>query len=150
MFTVAAAPLRMPKALMMGGGMRSWGWLMRKFSSDRSVCAPQYLSAGTWISPKASVSARVAAGAAAAAAMLEGLAWKDREDDDTDKDEDEDEDEDEEVRSGCNGNGSGFVAKSLAAEGVAQRQSNDENDAELGLPSRRKACLEPIAALRLA
>lgn len=59
MLTVAAAPLRIPKALMIGGGMRSWGWLMRKFSSERSVCAPQYLSAGTWISPKASLSVRV-------------------------------------------------------------------------------------------
>lgn len=41
--------------------MRSWGWLMRKFSRERSVCAPQYLSAGTWISPKASLSVRVEA-----------------------------------------------------------------------------------------
>jgi hypothetical protein len=61
MFTVAAAPLRIPKALMIGGGMRSWGWLMRKFSRERSVCAPQYLSAGTWISPKASLSVLVSA-----------------------------------------------------------------------------------------
>lgn len=34
MFTVAAAPLRMPKALTIGGGMRSWGWLILKFESD--------------------------------------------------------------------------------------------------------------------
>ncbi len=61
MLTVAAAPLRIPKALTMGGGMRSWGWLMRKFSRDRSVWAPQYLSPGTWISPKASLSVRVEA-----------------------------------------------------------------------------------------
>lgn len=69
MFTVAAAPFRMPKALTMGGGMRSWGWLMRKFSSDRSVCAPQYLSLGTWTSPKASVSVLVPA-------MVIDEAWK--------------------------------------------------------------------------
>lgn len=61
MFTVAAAPFRIPNALMMGGGIRSWGWLMRKFSRDRSVWAPQYLSLGTWISPKASLSVLVAA-----------------------------------------------------------------------------------------
>ena len=41
MFTVAAAPLRMPKARTTGGGMRSCGWLILKFSNDRSVCAPQ-------------------------------------------------------------------------------------------------------------
>lgn len=69
MLTVAAAPLRMPKARTMGGGMRSWGWLMRKFSSERSVWAPQYLSAGTWTSPKASLSVRVAA------AMLLAVVW---------------------------------------------------------------------------
>jgi hypothetical protein len=61
MLTVAAAPLRMPKARTMGGGMRSWGWLILKFSSERSVWAPQYLSEGTWISPKASLSVRVLA-----------------------------------------------------------------------------------------
>lgn len=61
MLTVAAAPLRIPKALTMGGGMRSWGWLILKFSSERSVCAPQYLSLCTWTSPKASLSVRVAA-----------------------------------------------------------------------------------------
>lgn len=61
MLTVAAAPFRMPNALTMGGGMRSWGWFILKFSSDRSVCAPQYLSAGTWISPNASLSVRVEA-----------------------------------------------------------------------------------------
>lgn len=59
MFTVAAAPFRIPNARMTGGGIRSCGWLILKFSSDRSVCAPQYLSAGTWISPKASVSVLV-------------------------------------------------------------------------------------------
>lgn len=48
--------------------MRSWGWLIRKFSRDRSVWAPQYLSAGTWISPKASLSVLVAA-------ILEDEAW---------------------------------------------------------------------------
>lgn len=61
MLTVAAAPLRMPKARTMGGGMRSWGWLILKFSSERSVWAPQYLSLSTWISPKASLSVRVLA-----------------------------------------------------------------------------------------
>lgn len=69
MFTVAAAPFRIPNALMMGGGIRSWGWLMRKFSRDRSVWAPQYLSPGTWISPKASLSVLVAA-------ILVDEAWK--------------------------------------------------------------------------
>lgn len=49
--------------------MRSCGWLILKFSNDRSVCAPQYLSAGTCTSPKASVSARVAA-------ILYAVAWK--------------------------------------------------------------------------
>ena len=71
MFTVAAAPLRIPKALIIGGGMRSCGWLMRKFSSERSVCAPQYLSAGTWISPKASLSVRVSL-----EAILSGVVWR--------------------------------------------------------------------------
>ena len=49
--------------------MRSCGWLILKFSNDRSVCAPQYLSAGTCTSPNASVSARVAA-------ILYAVAWK--------------------------------------------------------------------------
>lgn len=70
MFTVAAAPLRIPNALITGGGMRSWGWLMRKFSRERSVWAPQYLSAGTWISPKASLSVLVLA------AILMDVAWR--------------------------------------------------------------------------
>ena len=61
MLTVAAAPFKMPNARTMGGGMRSCGWLILKFSNDLSVCAPQYLSLGTWISPKASLSARVEA-----------------------------------------------------------------------------------------
>ena len=68
--TLAAAPFRMPKALTMGGGMRSWGWLMREFSSERSVWAPQYLSAGTLISPKASLSVLVLA------AILTEPTWK--------------------------------------------------------------------------
>jgi hypothetical protein len=55
--------------------MRSWGWLMRKFSSERSVCAPQYLSAGTWIWPKASLSVRAAEPLEAIAA---GLTCKNR------------------------------------------------------------------------
>ena len=59
--TVAAAPLRMPKARTIGGGMRSCGWLILKFSRDRSVWAPQYLSEATWSSPKASLSVRVLA-----------------------------------------------------------------------------------------
>jgi hypothetical protein len=37
MLTVAAAPFKMPKALTIGGGMRSCGWLILKFSRDRSV-----------------------------------------------------------------------------------------------------------------
>lgn len=41
--------------------MRSCGWLILKFSRERSVWAPQYLSAGTWTSPNASVSALVSA-----------------------------------------------------------------------------------------
>lgn len=60
MFTVAAAPLRIPKARTMGGGMRSKGWLILKFPRERSVWAPQYLSEATWTSPKASLSVRVA------------------------------------------------------------------------------------------
>lgn len=64
----------MPKARTMGGGMRSWGWLMRKFSSERSVWAPQYLSAGTWISPKASLSVLVLAMVAVVA--LNWRRWK--------------------------------------------------------------------------
>jgi hypothetical protein len=43
-----------------------------KFSSDRSVWAPQYRSAGTWISPKASLSVRVAGDAMVA------LSWNRR------------------------------------------------------------------------
>ena len=61
MLTVAAAPFRIPNALTIGGGIRSCGWLILKFSRERSVWAPQYLSAGTWTSPKASVSALVSA-----------------------------------------------------------------------------------------
>lgn len=61
MLTVAAAPFKMPKALTMGGGMRSWGWLILKFDKDLCVWAPQYLSAGTCTSPNASVSALVSA-----------------------------------------------------------------------------------------
>ena len=34
MFTVAAAPLRIPKARTTGGGMRSCGWLILKFPKD--------------------------------------------------------------------------------------------------------------------
>ena len=41
--------------------MRSCGWLILKFSRDLSVWAPQYLSDGTWISPKASDSVLVPA-----------------------------------------------------------------------------------------
>jgi len=59
MLTVAVAPFRMPNARMTGGGIRSRGWLILKFSNDLSVCAPQYLSEGTWILPKASLSVRV-------------------------------------------------------------------------------------------
>lgn len=44
---------------------------MRKFSSERSVWAPQYLSAGTWISPKASLSVRVSLGA-----ILIDVVWR--------------------------------------------------------------------------
>ncbi len=76
MFTVAAAPFRMPNALTMGGGMRSCGWLMRKFSRERSVCAPQYRSAATCTAPKASVSVLVAF--ADVAAILAALAWNRR------------------------------------------------------------------------
>src|SRR3954454_9259831 len=42
---------------MSGGGMRSSP--MRKFCSERWVCAPQYFSAGTSIGPNVSVSVRV-------------------------------------------------------------------------------------------
>ena len=50
--------------------MRSWGWFILKFSSERSVWAPQYLSDGTWISPKASLSVRVLA------ILLVTLKWR--------------------------------------------------------------------------
>jgi hypothetical protein len=73
MLTVAAAPFKMPNARTIGGGMRSWGWLILKFSSDRSVWAPQYLSEGTWSSPKASLSVRVLA---MLLVMLNRRRWK--------------------------------------------------------------------------
>lgn len=34
MLTVAAAPLRIPNALTMGAGIRSWGWLILKLPSE--------------------------------------------------------------------------------------------------------------------
>lgn len=37
MFTSAAAPLRIPKALTTAGGMRSWGWLISKLPSELEV-----------------------------------------------------------------------------------------------------------------
>jgi hypothetical protein len=38
----------------------------------RCACAPQYLSAGTWIGPKLSVSVRISADAAGAVAVMTG------------------------------------------------------------------------------
>jgi len=49
--------LTIASARISGSGMRSSP--MRKFSSERCVCAPQYLSAGTSIGPNVSVSMRV-------------------------------------------------------------------------------------------
>ena len=46
MFTVAAAPLRIPKALITGGGIRSWGWLILKFSND--LCNAPLAEAQAW------------------------------------------------------------------------------------------------------
>ncbi len=54
---VAAQRLTMPSARIKGLGRRSSPIL--KFSRDRCVCAPQYLSAGTSIGPNESVSVRV-------------------------------------------------------------------------------------------
>src|SRR5690349_6559062 len=58
MLASAAARLTTPSALMIGLGCFSQPIL--KFCSERWVWAPQYLSAGTSIGPKVSVSVRVA------------------------------------------------------------------------------------------
>ena len=65
----AAARLMMPKARISGTGIVSVP--MRKFCSERAVCAPQYLSAGTSSGPKESVSVRVLV---IAGSCLRGLA----------------------------------------------------------------------------
>src|SRR5262245_55637967 len=57
MLASADAFLTTPKAWISASGMRSP--LILKFSRLRCVCAPQYLSAGTWIGPKVSVSVRI-------------------------------------------------------------------------------------------
>src|SRR5712692_5716666 len=57
--TTAQARLTLASAWMTSGAMRSPE--MRKFSSDRCVCAPHNRSAGTRISPKLSRSMRVSA-----------------------------------------------------------------------------------------
>ena len=56
-FTVAEACLTMPSARMIERGIRSSPIL--KFSSERCVCAPQYLSSATSMAPMLSVSVRV-------------------------------------------------------------------------------------------
>src|SRR5512132_766472 len=56
-FTRAALFFNRPKAHTISTGIRSSP--IEKWRSDRSVCAPQYLSAGTSISPKLSDSMRV-------------------------------------------------------------------------------------------
>src|SRR6202453_3389404 len=55
--TLAEAPLRIPKARITGRGIVSSP--MSKWCSERAVCAPQYRSAGTSISPMLSLSTRV-------------------------------------------------------------------------------------------
>src|SRR6185437_6037430 len=56
-FTSAAARLTRPRAWMSGSGMRSLP--MRKFSTERCVCAPHSLSDWMSMGPKESVSVRV-------------------------------------------------------------------------------------------
>ena len=55
---LAAASFKTPKALVISRGMVSRPTPMGKFSWLRSVCAPQYLSAGTLTSPMESCSMR--------------------------------------------------------------------------------------------
>ena len=55
--TLAEAPLRIPKARISGLGIVSVP--MSKWCSERCVCAPQYRSEGTSISPMLSLSTRV-------------------------------------------------------------------------------------------
>ena len=57
-FAMAAAFFRMPKAWMISRGMVSSPTPMGKLFRLRSVCAPQYLSAGTRTSPIESCSMR--------------------------------------------------------------------------------------------
>ena len=54
--TIAADFLRIPKAWIMGVGIRSYYLAILKLSSDLWVCAIQYLSIGTYILPKVSFS----------------------------------------------------------------------------------------------
>lgn len=61
MLTVAAAPLRMPKAFTTPSGIFSCGRLMLKLPSERCVCAPQYFEFSTSTGPKASDSVLVLA-----------------------------------------------------------------------------------------
>lgn len=47
MFTVAAAPFRIPKALITASGMRSWGWLISKLPRElrtETVSFPPFIS----------------------------------------------------------------------------------------------------------
>ncbi len=55
---MAAAFFSTPKAWVISRGMVSMPTPIRKFSWERSVCAPQYLSAGTLTSPMESCSMR--------------------------------------------------------------------------------------------
>ena len=66
-FACAAAFFCTPKARIRGKGMRSVPIL--KFSSERCVCAPQYLLAGTATSPIVSVSRRISVGLTAGCAF---------------------------------------------------------------------------------
>lgn len=59
---MAAAFFRIPKDLMTGSGILSLVPPILKFWYDLWVCAPQYLSSGTSISPNASFSVLIAIG----------------------------------------------------------------------------------------
>src|SRR5262249_7857796 len=56
-FALAAAFFRMAYAVIISRGMRSWPML--KCSSERCVCAPHSLSAGTLTTPRLSISLRM-------------------------------------------------------------------------------------------
>src|SRR4029453_4165016 len=77
MLASAAARLTMPSARTMALGCLSQPIL--KLARLRCACAPQYLSAGTWIGPKVSVSVRLSVvGAGGGAVMTGGLVGQKR------------------------------------------------------------------------